>query len=126
MNTVWKKIKKRNILNKKTWNITSSAKRDQQIVNKEEIHNFEICANNDTKKNGKGNITADKYNLICSGGDNDKKAQEDKRMMLVFSEKLKNILNTTANDSKIMILVEFNAQDGNSPMEWSKESIKRH
>lgn len=154
-----------------TCNIASWNKRDQEILQELESHKIEICALSETKKKGKGNINFDKYMLIYSGVNKEKRAQGgvgllihrkfegnisnvkyiNENMMLVtlkiknnllnvipvyapditkikeekdtFYENLQDLLDTTKNGEKTIILGDFNARVGNTPLDGVKQKF---
>ncbi|XP_044766150.1 craniofacial development protein 2-like [Coccinella septempunctata] len=78
----WNGYRKRNIMRMATWNVKTLNNRDQEVVKELEDKNIDICALQETKKKGKGQMWLGEYLLIYSGVERDRRAKEGVALMI--------------------------------------------
>lgn len=65
-----------------TWNVKTLNNRDQEVVKELEDKNIDICALQETRKKGKGQMWLGEYLLIYSGVERDRRAKEGVALMI--------------------------------------------
>lgn len=71
-----------------TWNIKSLNGREQETLQELKDHNIDICALQETKKKGKGQIQYQDYILVYSGVDRHERAKEGVALLVHNKHKL--------------------------------------